>query len=343
MQRYHLGLILFLLALVLGACGGATDEPSGAELANSADAAPVRGEALPGRLLFVRQGVIWQWQGQEARPLLVADTGAARHPTWSPTGDRIAYIVQANSFSDLRLALADGTPLAQLTNNGTTEPPNSLARVYASRWVFYPAWSPDSSQLAVAIQRTTPTGDPPADDNLVLGLVPSSPGVARVLYADETAQVGKSVFSPDGTRLIFTHAANGADGYQRLYQVDLFTTNAGPLAGAPEPSYDPAFTPDGSWLAFAARDTGRTDIFALPADGGATPLRLTSLGTARAPAFAPDSTRLAFLALAPGAAGFDLWVADLSMNETGVPTIGTPRQLTNGLGLDADSGLAWAP
>ena len=73
------------------------------------------------------------------------------------------------------------------------------------------------------------------------------------------------------------------------------------------------------------------------------PLRLTSQGAARAPAFAPDGSRLAFLAVAPGETGFDLWVSDLSLSETGALIAGPPRRLTTGLSRDGDSGLAWAP
>jgi TolB protein len=78
----------------------------------------------------------------------------------------------------------------------------------------------------------------------------------------------------------------------------------------------------------------------MPAAGGA-PLRLTSLGTARAPAFSPDGKQLAFLAIAPGANSFDLWVMDLQSGADGALQPGQPRQITQGMALDADSGVAW--
>jgi TolB protein len=330
-------LMLLVLTGLLAGCG----ERSSVDAPTPAAGATLRGEALPGRLLFVRQGVIWRWQGREAAPLL--GDGAAVQPAWSPTGDRIAYIARSNSFSDLLLADANGRPLEQLTRYGTTEPPNSLGRVYASRWVFYPAWAPDGLSLAVSAQPAPPAGDPPADYNLGLALLPVGPGVARPLYAADSAQVARSAFSPDGAALVFTRAAGGPEGRQRLYRLNLADGAAQALPGAPEPSYDPAFSPDGAWLAFAARDGARTDIFALPAAGGGVPLRLSELGSARAPAFAPDGSLIAFLAVAPGAVGFDLWVAELRPSEPGTLVAGAPRRLTNGLSLDADSGLAWAP
>jgi TolB protein len=336
-------LALVVLVALLAACGGGKSaEPGASTAAGSAERdAMVRGEELPGRLLFVRAGVIWQWRGGEARPLL--GDGAAVHPAWSPGGDRIAYIARSNSFSDLLIADAQGAPLAQITNNGTTEPPNSLGRVYASRWAFYPAWSPDGVTLAVAAQASSPEGDPPADYNLGLVRLVAGPGAAQPLYAEDGAQVGRSVFSPDGAIIVFTRAGTGAEGRQRLYRLDVAQAAAEAVAGAPEPSYDPAFSPDGAWLAFAARDEGRTDLFALPSGGVGVPQRLTTQGTARAPAFAPDGSRLAFLAISPGETGFDLWVADLKLSETGILIAEAPRRLTTGQGLDGDSGLAWAP
>jgi TolB protein len=329
-----------LIALVLGlaACGPA-GQPAESPTAQPAGAT-VRGEELPGRVLFVRDGVVWQWQGQEARPLF--GSGEAIQPAWSPEGERIAYIARSNSFSELHLADARGAPLVQLTANGTTSPPNSIERVYESRWVFYPVWTPTAGSIVVAAQEQPPAGDPPADYNLTLALVSTTPGEPLPLYADDMAQAGRGAVSPGGGSIVFTHAGTGPDGRQQLYQLGLASGEAQPVPGAPVPSYDPAFTPDGRWLAFAARDGDRTDIFVLPAEGG-TAQRLTTHGAARAPVFAPDGSRLAFLAVADGEAGFDLWVADITSDEAGQIRASPARRLTSGLGLDGDSGLSWAP
>lgn len=300
----------------------------------------MRGDELPGRLLFVRDGVIWQWRGREARPLLGA--GEAVQPAWSPDGRRIAYIARSNSFSDLLLADEDGGPLAQLTRNGTDAPPNSIERVYASRWVFYPAWTPQGASLIVAAQAQPPAGDPPADYALALAILPAAAGEPIQLYGDGSAMAGRSAVSPDGAMLVFARQALGPGGQQALHRLALPGGAAEPVPGAPTPSYDPTFSPDGRWLAFAARDQGRTDIFAAPAAGGPL-LRLTAQGAARAPAFSPDGRLLAFLAIAPGATGFDLWAAEVLEGEGGALSLGQPRRISEGLGIDADSGLSWAP
>lgn len=335
-QIWHLSL---LLVFVLTAC--ANDEASApAQTAVSAAGDVVRGDELPGRLLFVRDGVVWQWQGREARPLL--GTGEAVQPTWSPEGQRIAYVARSNSASDLLIADAEGQVLAQLTENTGDAPPNSFERMYNSRWVFYPAWTPTGGSLVVATQLLAPVGDPPEEYQLGLALISTAPGEQVPLYAAERAHVGRSAVNPDGKSLVFTHAGTGSDGEQALYILDLAASAAQPMPGATVPGYDPAFSPDGAWLAYAGDDGNGTDIFALPAGGGA-PLRLTKQGSARAPAFSPDGTMLVFFAIAPGEAGFDLWSTVLDTDETGTLTAAEPRRLTTGLGLDADSGVSWAP
>jgi TolB protein len=331
--------VLILVAVSLGGCGRGSDVGRAPTAGPAAQTEVVRGEKLPGRLLFVRDGVIWRWLGNEGRPLLGA--GEAVQPAWSPEGRRIAYIARSNSFSDLLLADADGAPIGRVTANGTDAPPNSIERVYASRWVFYPAWTPEGSSLVVASQPQPPSGDPPADYNLALALQSTAPGEPLPLYADVEAMAGRSAVSPDGTAVVFTRAGVGPQGRQELYRIDLLGGEATPLPGAPAPSYDPAFSPDGRWLAFAARAGGGTDVYVMEA-GGATARRLTELESARAPAFSPDGTLLAFLAVAPGESGFDLWVVELTAGEGGELTAGTPRRVTTGLGLDADSGLSWA-
>ena len=80
----------------------------------------------------------------------------------------------------------------------------------------------------------------------------------------------------------------------------------------------------------------------MPAGGG-PPLRVTSVGSARAPAFSPDGKQLAFLAIAPGSHTFDMWVVDLAPSANGAPQPGQPRQITLGMNLDADSGVSWGP
>jgi TolB protein len=302
--------------------------------------------ALPGRLLFAVDGNLWLWQGQRGSAL--TNSGDAYQPAWSPDGSRIAYIRREESASDLMLVSAAGGEPVQLTSNGSGEPLHSYERIYASVWAFYPAWSPNGAEIAFASQAAPPFGSPAAEYRVTLYSVPAAGGDQQQLYADDEGHVGRLAYAPDGGAIAVAYASAG-DGAAQLRRYVRTESAADPWPGAPEQSYDPAFSPDGRWLAFAARDTstgsggvgGRTDLFAIPAAGG-SPARLTSLGGARAPAFSPDGKQLAFLAIMPGADNFSLWVVDLQVGPDGALHASEPRQITRDLRIDADSGLSWS-
>ncbi|MFL5804062.1 MAG: hypothetical protein ACJ8CR_20250 [Roseiflexaceae bacterium] len=296
------------------------------------------GAALSGRLLFVRGGNLWLWQGANGSSL--TSSGDAFQPAWSPDGARIAYIQRAESFSDLLVVPASGGEPVRLTDAGSGSPPHSYERIYESIWAFYPAWSPDGAEIAFASQAGPPYGSPAVEYRVSLFVAPSGgAGDQQQLYANAMGHVGRLAYAPDGATIVFAFAPVGDDA-PRLYRYSRASGAAEPLPGAPEGSYDPAFSPDGRWLAFAARGEGRTDVFVMLAGGG-TPIRLTSLGGARAPAFSPDGQLLAFLAITPGSSSFELWVAELETGVGGAPRARPPRQVTRNMQIDADSGLSW--
>jgi TolB protein len=295
------------------------------------------GANLPGRLLFSAGGDLWLWQGESGHQ--ITKQGDAFQPAWSPSGDRLAYVRRAQSASDIvLLQLADDNQLA-LTSFVPDQPMSSIERVYESMWAFYPSFSPDGSQLAFVSQAAPPYGSPATDYRLTIYQMAAQAGAERIqLFADDGANVGRLAFSPDGATILFSYQPDGP-AVARIYRYDTVSSAAEPLPGVPEQSYDPAPSPDGQWLAFAARGQGGTDIYLLPASGAGQPVRVTSSGTARAPAFSPDGSRLAFLAVAPGERGFDLWVLELA--EGGVKPGAEPQRLTTDMGIDADSGISW--
>ncbi len=371
-----LGFLALILVLLLAGCASAAATPTPspalgplptqppnptARPAGPAPTVAAPGSALPGRMLFVQGGNLWLWQGDAGRQL--TSSGDTFQPAWSPDGQRIAYIQRVTSFSDLLVMPADsplagaggpGEPL-RLTQDGPDSSVYSYERIYASTWAFYPAFSPDGMTIAFASQAGPPGGTPAAEFRVSLFATPAAAGGERTqLYADESGHVGRLAYAPDGQSIAFAYGPAGT-GEPTIYR---YTTgsSAAPLPGAPTQSYDPAFSPDGKWLAFAARANGRTDVFTIRSSGlstaagetpstgagaAGTPIQLTSLGTARAPAFSPDGKQLAFLAIAPGGNSFDLWVLDLEAGANGTLTAGPPRQITQGMALDADSGVAW--
>jgi TolB protein len=319
------------------ALGPLPTEPT-ARPAGPAPTVAAQGEQLPGRLLFVQGGNLWLWQADAGRQLTTS--GNAYQPAWSPNGLRIAYIQRETSFSDLLVIPAEGGQPLRLTEDGPDSSVYSYDRIYASIWALYPAWSPDGQTIAFASQAGPPSGQPAAEFRISLFATPAAAGGGRTqLYADDSGHVGRLAYAPDGQSIAFAYGPAG-EGVPTIHRYLTASGSAAPLPGAPEQSYDPAFSPDGRWLAYAARANGRTDVYAMPASGGPA-IQLTSMGSARAPAFSPDGAQLAFLAIAPGGNSFDLWVLDLQPGADGALQPGQPRQITQGMALDADSGVAW--
>ncbi len=312
-------------------------EPTAAGPPKPAPTVEATGETLPGRLLFVQGGNLWLWQGDSGRQ--ITSLGDAFQPAWSPDGDRIAYVRRDTSYSDVVIQAVSGGEPTQLTRDGPDSSVYSYERIYASMWAFYPAWSPDGEQLAYAGQAGPPGGSPAAEYRMSLFTIPADGGRRAQIFAEAAGHVGRPAYAPDGQTIVFDFAPVEKEP-PALYRYSIAKDAGAPQPGVPKQSYDPAFSPDGRWLAFAARDDGHTDIFAQPAAGGA-PIRLTNLGAARAPAFSPDGKRLAFLAVAAGTNSFDLWVADLQA-DAGTLRAGEPRQITHDMYLDADSGVSWA-
>jgi TolB protein len=337
--------VYMLAILVLSACGSEPDQASAPtaplptpRLVVTPPSNAVRGDHLPGKLLFVRDGVVWRWQDRAAQPLF--GDGKTFQPSYSPNGEYIAYVQRGDSYSDILLADSAGRPVSQITNNGGSPQAYSFDRIYQTVWAFYPTWSADNATLVYAAQAGPPTGSPAADYNLTLFQANIGLRSASQIYADAAAHTGRARYLPNSQELAYVREATQRGSLQQIY------TLAGngltqPLAGAPEGSYDPAFSADGQWAFFAARNAGQTDIWAVARTGNQQPQRLTNLGSARAPTLSPDGSLLAFLAVPAGKGGFELWVSELVYHDDGRIETRAPRQITQDMSLDADSGLSW--
>lgn len=341
---------LWLCALLLGACSGprAPAEPTvppaqvpqvvRPTIPPLPTAAP-SGPRLEGRLVFSAGGNLWLWKSDGGQKL--TQSGDAYQPAWAPDGQRLVFVRRSESASDLVMLSLEGGESSQLTSYTPDLPPGSADRVYSSIWALYPAWSPDGQEIAFVSQYAPPYGSPASDYRLGLYGMPPEPGADRSMYyTDQSAQVGRLAYSPDGSGIFFALLPD-EPGIPRIYRYDRLSGEAGELPGVSDQSYDPAISPDGRMLAFAQRHDGETDIYLLMLDRASTPIQVTHGGAARAPAFSPDGTQLAFLANGLGERGFDLWVTELRPGADGVPDVGEPERMTVDMGIDADSGVTW--
>jgi hypothetical protein len=106
--------------------------------------------------------------------------------------------------------------------------------------------------------------------------------------------------SPDGSRIAFE--GRGADGNRDIYVANRDGTGLVRLTSHPGVDDQPAWSPDGTRIAFRSLRSGWADIWVMRADGS-QPTRLTAYGEDEVrvpedmhadPAWSPDGSRIAF-------------------------------------------------
>ncbi len=179
---------------------------------------------------------------------LIETEFAVHHPDWHPDGGRLSFDTEFNLEGDIYLVNADGGGLELLIEDG-----------------FWADWSPDGSELVFASQR---------DGNVELYLAAADGTKQRRLTDNSTLDFFPD-WLPDGRRIafvkfekraIFVMNVDGSDERQLTYE------------GVSE---NPAWSPDGSWLAFQSSRSGNFEIYvvnvagALEGDDGVEPIQLT--------------------------------------------------------------------
>lgn len=324
------GIVAGLVGLAGASGGGAAAEAVASVRTGAAGPqAPVAqlfGSAQPnlgGRLLFVNDGNLWKWEQGSSAEIGVGNTW--HQPRFSPNGERVAYVYRTFNFTEIFVMDGLGGAQTRLTR--------SQSRILDDNdWNFWPTWSPDGARIAYLSDA--------ASYNPALWVMNADGTGRRAVATPGVLQdaVDSLSWSPDGSLLAMTVFTGPVPSQIALVPMAANARQqAALLTQEPGGALDPAWSPDGQWLAYAAREGRSVDIFAVRANGSGR-VRLTNTGMARSPVWSPDGKYLAFLSAKTSQ--FEAYAVEVRAAGDSLEAR-NERQLTRDLGLDATAGLTW--
>jgi dipeptidyl aminopeptidase/acylaminoacyl peptidase len=185
-------------------------------------------------------------------------------PTWSPDGKYIAVLVTSPQ-GKVEVGFVDATT-------------GAFQRVPGDGNNRSPSWSPDGKRIMYVSNRD--------GSNAVWWQPIDGSGVAEKIV--DTNEEGEATLSPDGNSVLLL--TRSVDGKPSLWSVDLKNSmKKTPLVDDPT-AIHPAVTPDGKWLAYESRRTGRPEVFIRPFGGGTD--RQISLDGGSVSGWSPDGRTL---------------------------------------------------
>jgi dipeptidyl aminopeptidase/acylaminoacyl peptidase len=241
--------------------------------------------------------------GQWGVELQVGDSA----PAWSPDGTRLAVVTRWANRYGILVMQPDGSGQQQVTSDGGD---------------IDPAWSPDGTKIAFA------------NAGNVYTVQTDGSGRTQVSHNPANSYAWHPTWSPDGTTIAYALITYPqTEPYTASTRISLLDVASGaqkalPVAVAGANDTSPAWSPDGSTIAFVSdRGDGSWRIYTVAPDGTNLQHISNDAGTYDAlPTWSPDGTQIAF------ARNYQIWV--MARDGAGA------RQLTTG---DSNTAPAWQP
>jgi Tol biopolymer transport system component len=289
--------------------------------------ASAQNTAVPGRILFVRDGNVWVWSNGDAKR--VVEDGAGSDARWSPDGTHILYVRSENSYSDLILYNALSGASVPITYNRPDYEEGTPEYIQASAWAVNPDWSA-SGLIGYITDRDSEDGT-----SFELWLIDDpTAGPYRAPLNGSEDNIEALSLSSGGSLAAYTVQRRLDDGTSanRAVLRDLTDGSTYELASSKN-AFDPAISPDSTSIAVSIRTDEMSDVFLVDrATGKIT--RVTRNMQSTKPTWSPDGKWVAFVRMVDYQ--FEVWAAPVV---DGNP--GRPFKIFKAKDLDALSGISW--
>ena len=300
--------------------------------------------AFPGSIVYAKAGNIWIQTGKQTHQLTTS--GLDSMPSWSPDGTSIFFIRTVNAIgvwpsggADRRYEMT--TPsVMRIKADGSADPVQVLSGKVARGartwhvWIRQPVLSPDGTTLAMVSDRPDPT-----KSDVVLQFYDLTTKRSLVPKLTEEAPLGHQdpAWRADGKVLMYVrNGREGVRGSPLIFRWDVAKAKAAALTG---PGYlEPAYSPDGRYIAATKTTSFGNDLVILDASSGRELLRVTNDGASWASVWSPVGDSLAFLHIQGQIVDLKLATLDGVAPNWTVKAI---TDLTEVSGLDGSSRPGW--
>ncbi|MEO7660357.1 MAG: amidohydrolase, partial [Pyrinomonadaceae bacterium] len=239
---------------------------------------------------------IYRFDRETSETTRITNTqGSAIRPVLSPDGKNLTYATRFETKTALRVRNLETNNERWLINNVTRDDQES--RATRDAFPGY-AFMPDGRSLIVPINgkikrvdfATGVATDIPFTANVEAEIGPRVHFDYRV---DDSAMVTARLIrypalSPDGKRAVFT-------AFDKLYTIDLPSGKPQRLTTGTGGEFMPAWSPDGSSIAYVTWSNQGGQIYSVAAGGG-TPRRLTNTAAFyTSPVYSPDGSKIVYV------------------------------------------------
>ncbi len=216
------------------------------------------------------------WRDRSGREIgAVGAPAVFRNPRLSPDGLSIAVEVADSRVGTRDIWIYDGQ--RGLAKRLTADPTDAI----------FPVWSPGGDRIAFASGREGPLDI----------YMKSVNGVgSEQLLLKEKGVKRPSDWSPDGSRIVYEDYSPGRAAQLQLWVLSLTgRPEHTPLLRTPFSESQARYSPDGGWIAFVSEESGRPEVYVVPATGQGGMRRVSVSGGSR-PRWRRDGEELIYLA-----------------------------------------------